>query len=149
LLVLFSVAILVVLGLGLLWWYLPNYPTLNADKVESVTVRLGKYNPNDGFGPGYEQKRTDVTIDDPALIQPLLDVFRTAKRGKEHNCGNSAVILIQRKDGMVEEVFLLPGHDERYYEYRLDSRISRVDREPFLSALKALGLEEVKSVAPS
>jgi hypothetical protein len=148
-LVLLAIVILVPLGLGLHWWYLPNYPTLHAEKVESVTVRLGKYEPNSGFGPGYEQTVAKITIDDPALMQQLLDAFGTAKRGNEHNCGNSGVIAIRRKDGTIEEVFILPGHDERYYEYRLNSRINRVDRERFLAALKVLGLEGVKTVAPS
>jgi len=143
-----AIAILVPLGLGLHWWYLPNYPTLDAENVESVTVRLGKYEANEGFVPGYEQKPTEVTVDDPALIQSLLDTFRTATRGKEHKCANSGVIAIRLKDGTVENVLILPGHDERYYEYRLNSRISRVDREPFLAALKALGLEGVKTVPP-
>jgi hypothetical protein len=148
-LVLLVVTFLVLLGLGLDWCYLPNHPTLHAEKVESVTVRLGKYNPNPGFGPGYEQEPAQVTTDDPALIQPLLDAFRTAKRGEQHNCGDSGVITVRRTDGIVEEVLILPGHDERYYEYRLGSRINRIDRGPFLEALKALGLSSVKTVPPS
>ena len=144
-----AIAVLALLARGLHWWYWPNHPTLSADTVESITVRLGKYEPNPGFGPGYEQMRSEVTIGDRDLMQPLLDAFRTATRGEQHNCGNSGVILIRRKDGTDDEVFILPGHDERYYEYRLDSRICRVDREPFLAALKALGLDGIKTVPPS
>ena len=147
-LILLSIAILIPFGLGMHWWYLPNHPTLDADKVESVEVRLRKYKPNSGFGPGYEQEEARVTTDDAADIQPLLEAFRSAMRSEEHQCGNSGTITIRRKDGTVEEVLILPGHDEQYYEYRLGSRINKVDREPFLAALKALGLTQVKTVPP-
>ena len=118
-LVVVSVVVLVPLGLGLDWWFLPNRPTRDARKVESVNIRLGKYKENSDFGPGYEQEPAEVTTDDPALIQPLLAVFRRAKRGEEHKCASSGTVTIRRADGDVEELHILPGHDERYYEYRM------------------------------
>jgi hypothetical protein len=142
------VAVLVPLALGLHWWFLPNRPTLDAEKVESVTVSLWKYPDRPEVGPGFRQDEVLVTTTDPAVIQPLLDVFRTARRAEEHKCGSSGTITIQRTDGAVEELSILPGHDEPYYEYRMGSRISRVDREPFLAALRALGIERVKTVPP-
>jgi hypothetical protein len=129
-LVVLSLVVLVPLALGLDWWFLPNRPTLNAGKVESITVTLPKYDPNPGY-PGHGQEAATITTDDPALIQPLLDVFRRAKRGEEHKCGSSGTITIRRKDGDVEELHILPGHDERYYEYRFGGRMNRVSREPF------------------
>ena len=148
-LVLIVVSLAALPGLGLEWNYLPNRPTLDAGKVQSVTICLGRYEPNSGFGPGYQQEVAKVTTEDPAVIQPLLDVFRTAIRGEQHNCGNSGVIEIRRTDGTVEELYILPGHDDRYYEYRMGSRMNRVDREPFLAALRAAGLNNVKRVPPS
>jgi hypothetical protein len=148
-LVLATIALLVPLAFGLHWWYWPNYPTLRADNVESVEIWLRKYEPNTGFGPGYEQASTHVMTDDAALIQALLDAFRTAKRAEEHHCGNSGTIFIRQRDGTVEEVQILPGHDEAHYEYRLGSRINKIDREPILAALRAIGLSRVKTVPPS
>jgi hypothetical protein len=98
--------------------------------------------------PGYEQDEAEVTTDDPAVVQQLLDVFRAARRAKEHKCGSSGVICIHLKGGSIEELMILAGHDERYYEYRMGSRINRVDREPFLEALRAMGLSKVKVVPP-
>ena len=147
-LVLMMVVVLVPLGLGLHWWFLPNRPTLDAGKVESVTVSLRKYPDQPSFGPGYQQDEVLVTTADPAVIQPLLDVFRTARRAEEHKCGSSGTITVRRKDGTVEELSILPGHDEPYYEYRMGSRINRVDREPFLAALRALGIERIKTAPP-
>lgn len=136
------------IALGLDWWFLPNRPTLNAARVESVTIQLREFKPESSHGPGWEQDPVEVTINDPALIQPLLDVFRQAKRAEEHKCGNSGTITIRRTNGDVEEVRILPGHDERYYEYRLGSRINRVPREPFLAALRGMGLTGVKTMPP-
>jgi len=142
------IAVFVLLGFGLEWNYFPSRPTLDADAIESVTVRLTKYPPSSSFGPGYEQEAASVTTQDPAVIRPLLDVFRTANRASEHNCGDSGVIEFRRKDGTVEELSILPGHDVRFYEYRLGSRINRVDRESFLAALRAMGVTGVKTVPP-
>jgi hypothetical protein len=142
-----SVVVLVPLGLGLDWWFLPNRPTRNARNVESVTITLRKSDPRPEY-PGYEQEPAEVTTADPALIHPLLDVFRRARRGEEHKCGSSGTITIRRTDGGVEELRILAGHDERYYEYRMGSRINRVPREPFLAALRAMGLNRVKTVPP-
>jgi hypothetical protein len=147
-LVLFVVGLAVPLGLGLDWWFLPNRPTRNAARVESVTVELFKYSPDPGHGPGWVQEPVQVTINDPAVIQPLLDVFRRASRAEEHKCPNGGTITIRRTDGGVEEVRILPGHDEGYYEYRFGSRINKVPREPLLAALRGMGLTKVKTVSP-
>ena len=54
-----------------------------------------------------------------------------------------------QKDGSVEELGILPGHDSAYYEYRYGSRINRVEREPFLAALKAIGVRQILLSPPS
>jgi len=139
------VVLAIPIGLGLDWYYLPNRPTTSVAKVESVEVHLHRFNVDE---PGRLQVDTRVSTTDSEQIRALLDVFRGAKRAESHNCGASGTITMRRKDDTSEEVHILPGHDEVYYEYWYHSRINRVDRQAFLSALAAMGVHGVKILAP-
>jgi hypothetical protein len=132
-------------GYGVYWWYWPSVPFASFDEVESVEVIL----PEDGHRdePNYQKRSTNKTTD-PAKIKTFLDVFKTAERASEHNCGDSGAITIRTKDGREEKFGILPGHNEAYYEYRLGSRINRVDREQFLATMKAMGVEQIKLSPP-
>jgi hypothetical protein len=133
-------ALSVPIGLGLHWWYLPSVPTTDSSQVAKVEIILMRI---EGDRPGQRQDEAHITVTDPALIQPLLDVFRDAQRAEEHKCINPGTIRIHRHDGEIEELRILPGHDRPYYEYRFGSRINRVDREALLTALRNLGLPHV------
>jgi hypothetical protein len=133
-------ALSVPVGLGLHWWYMPSVPTTESSQVAKIEVILMRI---EGDRPGQRQDEAHLTTADPALIQPLLDVFRDARRAEEHKCPNPGTIRIHRTDGVVEEMYILPGHDRPYYEYRFGSRINRVDREALLTALRNLGLSHV------
>jgi hypothetical protein len=146
LLVLFAVALLVPLGIGLHWWFLPNYPTTDAKSVRAIEVKL--WESKGQTAPENHQDAAEASTTDPELIREFLAAIRTAKRAEEHKCPDSGTVLIHRNDGVVEEFSILPGHDERYYEYRLGSRINKMDREPFLSALRKLGITSIKLIGP-
>ena len=117
-------------------------------KVESITFHRQKWKDWSRGDPAVEHPEVRVVETDPQLIQRFLDVFKTAKRGSEHNCGSYADIVIQLADGSTEILSILPGHDDRYYEYRFESRISKVDRSRFLEALAAMGISDVKTEPP-
>ena len=72
----------------------------------------------------------------------MLDVLGRAERASEHKCASTGSIEIAREDGAVECLSILPGHNSEFYEYRYRGRINRVDRRPFIQALKAMGLDE-------
>jgi hypothetical protein len=146
-LVLAIIVVLVPLGLGLEWWYLPSVPTTTASSVEAIDVRLHKWE-SSGMPPECHQDAAEITITDPALIEQFLNVFRFAKRAEEHKCPSSGTIVIRRTDGTLEELFILAGHNEEYYEYRMGSRINKVPRSSFLEAIKALGLKQIKTMPP-
>jgi hypothetical protein len=141
-----AIAVLVVLALGLHWWYWPNHPTLDAEKVESIEVRLWAF-PNH-LPPECHQDAAEITTSDPSMIRGFLDTFRSAHRASEHGCVNSGTVRVLLKDGTAEEFAILPGHEEAYYEYRFDGKINRIDREPFLAALRAIGFRKIKLMPP-
>lgn len=133
---------------GLHWWFLPSRPTGSPDEVTRIDVRLYPYEVNTYRPPGYAQKEAEVSITDEDQIRALLEVFDTAKRASEHHCASSGSITIHKKNGSVETVEILPGHDPAFYEYRMGNRINRVDRDQLLAALKAAGIEGVKTEPP-
>ena len=89
------------------------------------------------------QEEARVTARNPANVAGLLAVLQTAERASEHKCGAIGTITIRKLDGSVNVLHILPGHDPRYYEYRYDGRINRVDRESFLEALQAFGVNQI------
>jgi hypothetical protein len=137
---------LVLFGLAAVWWFLPSVPELSADRVESIEVHLDRCeNPE---VPDNQQKEATVKTTDPAAIQALLKVFQTAERASEHKCASSGTLTIHKRNGSVETLGILPGHDPAYYEYRYGSRINRVDRQQFLAALNAIGVTQIKESPP-
>jgi len=142
-----SVAIpLALFGLAGAWWLLPSVPELSADRVESIEVHLDRWENREI--PDNQQKEATVKTDDPQRIQALLDVFQTAKRASEHKCASSGTLTIHKRHGSVETMGILPGHDSAYYEYRYGTRINRVNRQQFLAALKAIGVQQIKESPP-
>jgi hypothetical protein len=143
------VGILVPVALVLQWWFLPSIPGVSADEVKAIEVHLVRFHQINESDPNNRQIEARLKTTDPAKIQALLDVFKGAERASDHKCGNSGTIRIIQKDGSVEELGILPGHDSAYYEYRYGSRINRVEREPFLAALKAIGVRQILLSPPS
>jgi hypothetical protein len=137
---------LVLLGLAGAWWYLPSVPELSADRVEFIEVHLERCDNPDI--PDNQQKETTVSTAHPQQIQALLDVFQTAKRTSDHKCGSSGTLTIHKRNGSVQTLGILPGHDPACYEYRYGTRINQVDRPPFLAALKAIGVDQIKESPP-
>jgi hypothetical protein len=146
--VVFTLAVLTPLYFGFDWWFLPNTPVRSAKKVESVTFHHQKWKDWSHGDPVVEHPEVRVVVSDPEVIQRFLDVFKTAQRGSEHKCGGYAEIEIRLTDGTTETLSILPGHNERYYEYRFGSRINKVDRTRFLEALAAMGVTDIKTEPP-
>jgi hypothetical protein len=124
------------------WWYFPSVPSVSADDIKSIEVTMFPHGPRDSGGDVVQ------ATTDPEEIQSLINVFETATRTSEHKCGNSGVMRIRRKSGDELELFLLPGHDAAYYEYRYAGRINRVDRAQLIAALNAIGIEKIKLDPP-
>lgn len=146
-----SVAVITLLLLpvlfGLHWWYLPSIPSGAADQVAGIDLYLYR---EEYPLPGSENKQDELklTIDNTVRIRELLESFRDARRASEHKCANSGRVSIRWKSGDTEELYILPGHDSRYYEYRFGTRINRIDRERFVTALKAAGVKQIKLSPP-
>lgn len=118
------------------WWFLPSRPMIEADKVETITITTRTRG---------ESKPTIIVTKstDKHAIEAILKVVSSAERTSDHKCGSSVKVQIQNNDGTQTALRFLPGHDEKFYEYRYESRINRVDREQFLSAMRLLGVKKL------
>lgn len=100
---------------------------------------------------GYNEKSpvAKKNTGDPAKMEAVFAVLRTGRPTSDHKCGSSGQIKIKRKSGSVLNIGILPGHNPDYYEYRVhrdgDSAYGmfKVAREPFVEAMKGLGIEKI------
>jgi hypothetical protein len=122
----------------ILFW--PSVPDVTVQDVAEVEVRLipeAYLKAADRTGPAPRASTTNS-----ARIKALLDVFESASRTSEHKCAEIGVITFRMHNGSTEEIRIIPGHDSLFYEYRYRG-INRVPREPFLAALRDIGLSEI------
>lgn len=133
-------------GFGLHWRHLPSRPSTDANELAAIEMRLEQIDvPNSN---GLSQERPVERVTEDKAKEQLLDVFKYAERASEHTCGSCGQLTIVLKNGSRQELFILPGHDPAWYEYRYGPRINRVDRERFLAALRAVGVSSVKLKPP-
>jgi len=90
--------------------------------------------------PGREQQIARTS--DAAAIGPFLGALREARETGDHKCASTARVVIRPRQGPPVDVEVLPGHDDRFYEYRHDGRIDRTPRPGMLVALGRLGLSD-------
>lgn len=140
----YGIVFFVVGVFGLDWWFNPSVPTLDADRVEAIEVNLfnEKYT-----SPRAGQAASSHVITDEQVIRKLLAVFAAAQRGSEHKGVTSGQIVVRLKDGGREELGILPGYDDPYYEYRYGFRINRVNRAEFLAALESVGIVSIATIS--
>jgi hypothetical protein len=135
-----TLAMIALAGFGFYRWYLRDRPVRDAAEVESVEIKLY---PIEMHGPDTAQQNAEIVSVDLGKIQALLDIFETAQVASEHKCGESGSIIIHTKAGRDQTIGILPGHHAPFYEYRTGGKIYRVDREPFMAAMKALGVTSI------
>ena len=89
------------------------------------------------------QKVKKPTVTDQAKIEALTSVMRNAWAAEDHKCSETGQLMFALKDGSSAWITILPGHDPRYFEYRVGPRnkydIYRVDRGSFGKAMAGLG----------
>jgi hypothetical protein len=119
-------------------------PDFKPEGVESVKVRLRDW--------GDQQKAAEIESSDSVLVGSLLAIFRSAQRTNDHKCGETGTITLRRKDGSETSLGILAGHDQQYYEFRAHHGtgydIFRVERAPFLRAMRAMGAGELDPGSP-
>lgn len=80
-----------------------------------------------------------VSSVDPAAIKTFLSVVNSAQPTEDHMCAHTLEITLKQKMKSDILLFVLHGHDSKYYEFRYGPKIYRVDRSEFESALTNLG----------
>jgi hypothetical protein len=86
---------------------------------------------------------------DPGSARDVLRVMQRGWNTGDHKRGDDAWLIFERADGVPLEFGILPGHDSRYYEYRVYAfgrrtyRIFRMDRQPFLAAMASVGVTDL------
>jgi len=90
-----------------------------------------------------EEDTWAVKCEDQDLIKKLVLVLQGGQPSQDHKCRDLAAITIQFEGGKNVKLGILPGHDEKLYQYRLHSdgayAIFQVGRSEFLEALEAVG----------
>jgi hypothetical protein len=98
-----------------------------------------------------QQAPAKVSNSETAKIEALLAVLRTGEPAADHKCVDDMHVILHRKGGSEQKVGGLAGHDAYYYEFRVyhdkgeGYDMFRVEREPFLKAMAALGLDGLVS----
>lgn len=84
-----------------------------------------------------------VRCEDQGLIEKLAVVIREGKPSRDHKCSDIGIITFHFKQGKTVQLGILPGHDEKFYQFRLredgEYSIYQADRSVFLDALEAVG----------
>jgi hypothetical protein len=133
------VAAVVVGGVCVIWPRSTVLPPLTPADVEAIEIQIEAWETT----PARHYRTADE-----AAIARFLAAIRTARPATEHMCGTLAYVSIHCKNGSVESLGILPGHDPRFYEYRYARTINRVERVPFLEALAAIGVRDMKVDPP-
>jgi hypothetical protein len=87
-----------------------------------------------------DEKRHVATLDRDEIAK-LLAQIRNATEGTDHKCSSLGQIVLRNGDGKTLRLDFLPGHDEAFYEFRLNQKLYRVQRAEFLEATKSVGIE--------
>ncbi|GAB4145115.1 MAG: hypothetical protein Tsb009_17140 [Planctomycetaceae bacterium] len=132
------VAFLILVALGVEWWFFPSVPDTTPDKIKEIELEL-----NSDFFREDRSIATQMTSSNPEVISQLGDVIKTAERGESHKCADIGWLKIHYHNGKTENLGILPGHDESYFEYRWGSRTNRVNRKVFLEWMKQLGVKKL------
>lgn len=107
---------------------------LPSDPASVVSIEV-REEPTDGQA----QPPRSVRTNDPEVIRAILAALRPTGNAPSHKCGARGRLVVTTNAGRTIDLWVLPGHDSRYYEYGGRGRPLRVDREPFLSAMARLG----------
>jgi len=110
---------------------------LETRDIESARINLNAWGASLGFESEFEG-------DDPRL-ERLIAMISSANQGGGHKCPNMSAIRLRMAGGGVIGLGLLPSHSKGLYGFRLyDGGVFLgayvVQRSPFLSALKELGV---------
>jgi hypothetical protein len=109
--------------------------TIDADQVESIEVTNQ---------PGIAEPSLPVRSTDLETIRDFLASIQRAEKTEDHKCPSLLQVMVVSKSEKHLKILLLPGHKDRYYEFREPGvGIYRVPREPFIAALRKLGLKHV------
>ncbi len=112
-----------------------NTISIDADDVESIEITGDR---------GSADPSLPVRSTDPEAIRDFLASIRKAEKTEEHKCASVLQVIVVRKSEKHLKMLLLPGHEDRYYEFREPGAgIFRVPREPFITALRKLGVKDV------
>lgn len=95
-----------------------------------------------GVGRGRDGWVSALRSTDSGKIELVLDALKASTFTSDHNCPPIVTLELVMKSDDPYEFYLLPGHEERFYEFRFRDEIYRVDRGAFLAALVHVGLAE-------
>lgn len=113
----------------------PTFPFIDTEDVGTIEI---------DNEPGFAEPSLPVRSTDPEAIRAFVASIQNAETTKDHRCPSLLQVVIVRKSSKNLKLLLLPGHKDTYYEFRQpDGGIYRVPREPFIAALKQLGLTHV------
>jgi hypothetical protein len=113
----------------------PTFPFIDTQDVETIEI---------DNEPGIAEPSLPVRSTDPEAIRAFIASIQNAKTTEDHKCRSLLQVVIVRKSSKNLKLLLLPGHKDTYYEFRQpDPGIYRVPRQPFIAALKQLGLPHV------
>ncbi len=118
------------------WWLLhpPDLFTLDARRVRQVEVQLEPWG-------GETTIRPVTATEDRHTIDGLMAVVRSAEETHDHKCGSRGIVTFRQANGLPVQVRFLPGHHEKWYEFRTGDKVYRAPRGEFVTALRRVGVE--------
>jgi len=122
-----------VVGLGIFVIYFlrgeaPSMP------ISSESVRIFLREPYTG------ELIVEKTISEPSVIVDMSETFSKARSSRDHKCSSIGVISFISETGTTS-LKVLPGHNTRMYEFRLDGKMYRLPRESYIGSLVAAGID--------
>lgn len=125
--------LIIALGLGIvLLLLLRGKPPLLPDFSERVLISLRE--------PYTGELIVEKTISDPIAISALAKTFSSARSCSDHKClPIGAISFITETEATTLKV--LPGHNPRKYEFRLDGKMYRLSRDYYVDSLVAAGID--------
>jgi hypothetical protein len=126
----------IVLGFYLYQFQLPS---IDSGGYEKITIVLDA-----DRGVDQPVRPLPITVEtvDAEAIAELLGVLKSRSTTSEHKCGDLGKIQLHRKFGSSLILRYLPGHDENWYEFRIDGQgIFKVKRPEFVNAMKRIGID--------
>ena len=114
-------------------WFLLREPTVFSLATRDVSAVEIKRDDRDEKGKPISD--ANIIVDDQQAIAALLQVVHSAQETEEHKCGHRGTITLKLRNGEKPVLEYLPGHNDKFYEFRYNRKIYKVSREKFIEVM--------------